>query len=188
MQVCYLTTPAQIFHVLRRQVMRKYRKPLIVMTPKSLLRYRPSFSPLSDILENDFQRVLDDSLIDPAQIKRVLLCSGKIYYDLLKERETREIIDTALIRVEQLYPFPDLEIQTILSRYPSAAEYSWVQDEPKNMGAWTFLRDRIAKTVGITYESLQYIGRKASASPATGSKDAHELELKRILEAAFTPQ
>ena len=186
MQVCNLTTPAQMFHVLRRQVLRTWRKPLVLMTPKSLLRKRESFSPLTEFTTGRFHRVLDDDLDEATAgaVRRVLLCSGRLYYDLLAERERGEHRDTAIVRVEQLYPFPAAPLTDILARYPRAQIVAWVQDEPKNMGAWTFVRPRIEAILGRC-GALRYVGRKASASPATGTPESHKLELEMILQEAF---
>ncbi len=189
-QVVNLTTPAQVFHVLRRQVLRPWRKPLIMMTPKSLLRFRPSFSPLSDFVDGEFQRVIDDAQAQPEQVTRVMLSAGKVFYDLKEHRETIATDKVALVRVEQVYPFPSAQLATILTRYPNARELLWVQEEPKNMGSWTFVRplleELLAETQdGSRFAAPRYVGRVASASPATGSPDSHALERKLILEEAF---
>jgi len=190
-QVCNLTTPAQVFHVLRRQVLRPWRKPLILMTPKSLLRFRPSFSPLTDFTESGFQRAIDDGKADPDKVTRVMLSAGKVFYDLSEEREHLATDKVALVRVEQLYPFPTPQLAAILTRYRNARELLWVQEEPKNMGGWTFVRscieDLLAQHVqnGDRFGAPRYVGRVASASPATGSPDSHALERKLILEEAF---
>jgi 2-oxoglutarate dehydrogenase E1 component len=188
-QVCNLTTPGQVFHVLRRQVLRPWRKPLILMTPKSLLRFRPSFSPISEFLDHDFRRVIDDAHADPSKVTRVMLSAGKVHYDLLEEREHLGTDKIALVRVEQLYPFPALQLAAVLARYPRAREVFWVQEEPKNMGAWFFVRPQIEELIAAQGEGrlapVRYVGRVASASPATGSPDSHALERKLILEEAF---
>ena len=190
-QVCNLTTPAQVFHVLRRQVLRPWRKPLVLMTPKSLLRFRPSFSPLTDFTESGFQRAIDDAKADPDKVTRVMLSAGKVFYDLSEEREHLATDKVALVRVEQLYPFPTPQLAAILGRYRNARELLWVQEEPKNMGGWTFVRSCIEELLaqhvqgGDRYGAPRYVGRVASASPATGSPDSHALERKLILEEAF---
>jgi len=191
-QVCNLTTPAQVFHVLRRQVLRPWRKPLIMMSPKSLLRFRPSFSPASDFVDGGFQRAIDDSRADPNKVTRVMLSAGKVFYDLSEERESLGADKVALVRVEQLYPFPTIQLAAILGRYPHARELLWVQEEPKNMGGWTFVRPLLEELIaqlhqvhGERFTAPRYVGRAASASPATGSPDSHALERKLILEAAF---
>ncbi len=185
MQVCNLTTPAQLFHALRRQVVREWRKPLVIMTPKSLLRTRASFSPLSDLSEGNFSRLLDDESIEAHKVRRVLLCSGKVYYDLVQAREERKRDDVAIVRVEQLYPFPQQELAAALERYPVARELRWVQEEPRNMGSWTFIRSRLeAQATGRWTEPL-FVGRPASASPATGSPASHKFEQDQIMDEAF---
>jgi 2-oxoglutarate dehydrogenase E1 component len=191
-QVCNLTTPAQVFHVLRRQVLRPWRKPLILMSPKSLLRFRPSFSPASDFVEGGFQRAIDDKHADPDKVTRVMLSAGKVYYDLHEEREHLGADKVALVRVEQLYPFPTIQLAAILGRYPHARDLLWVQEEPKNMGGWTFVRPlledllaQLHQVHGERFSAPRYVGRAASASPATGSPDSHALERKLILEEAF---
>ncbi|PRP91300.1 2-oxoglutarate dehydrogenase E1 component [Enhygromyxa salina] len=187
MQVCNLTTPAQLFHVLRRQIIRKWRKPLILMSPKSLLRFRPSFSPIEALTERGFSRVIDDDKPDPAAVELILLSAGKVFYDLDQAREERGREDVALVRVEQLYPFTRTreEIAAALDRYPNAKRLRWVQEEPKNMGAWSFMQPRVQELVGSRF-TIEYVGRVGSASPATGSPDAHKVELTRLLDAAFS--
>ncbi len=187
-QVCNLTSPAQLFHVLRRQVLRSWRKPLILMSPKSLLRYRPSFSEISQFTDGSFQRLIDDTEADPQKVTRVLLSAGKVYYDLLKAREAlppAQQAQVALCRIEQLYPFPGRLLASVLSRYTAAHDLVWVQEEPRNMGAWQFVAPRIEDVISDKLGHLRYVGRVASASPATGSPESHALELKLILEAAF---
>jgi 2-oxoglutarate dehydrogenase E1 component len=179
MQVVNCTTPANFFHGLRRQMHRKFRKPLVVMTPKSLLRHPKCVSPLTDLAKDRFREVLDDAQADPAKVKRVVLCSGKVYYDLLEYREKEKRHDVALVRIEQLYPFPGNALQEILSRYKSAKSKLWVQEEPENMGAWGYLQ-RIWKNNG-----LELVSRPESASPATGSHVQHEKEQKLILTKVF---
>ncbi|MHB1561508.1 MAG: 2-oxoglutarate dehydrogenase E1 component [Isosphaeraceae bacterium] len=179
-QVAVPTTPAQYFHLLRRQVRRDFRKPLIVMTPKSLLRHKMAVSPVDHLVVGNFHDVLDDPTA-PERARRVLLCSGKIYYDLLARRTEAGARDVAIIRIEQLYPWPLEELKTILDRYPSAREWFWVQEESQNMGAWAFVAPRLQELLG---ESAVYVGRDASASPATGSKMVHDREQAEIVEAA----
>ncbi|NVB39463.1 2-oxoglutarate dehydrogenase E1 component [Pseudenhygromyxa sp. WMMC2535] len=186
MQVCYLTTPAQLFHCLRRQVLRNWRKPLVMMSPKSLLRFRPSFSPRERIIEGKFHRVIDDHAADPEKVELVLLSAGKVHYDLREARETRAREDVALVRVEQLYPFDSTEeeLAAALARFPKAKMVRWVQEEPRNMGSWPFIYPRLLERFGQSH-TLEYAGRAASASPATGSPEAHKVELSRVLDAAF---
>ncbi len=190
-QVCNLSTPAQWFHVLRRQVIRKWRKPLVIMSPKSLLRFRPSFSTLRDFTEGEFHRVIDDPRvdageIDPNAVELLLLCAGKVYYDLDQGREAAERRDVAIVRVEQLYPFVRTgeAIVAALERYPNAKRVKWVQEEPENMGAWFFMLPRLIKLLGRERE-LGFAGRAESASPATGSSEAHKVELDRLIKQAL---
>jgi 2-oxoglutarate dehydrogenase E1 component len=184
MQVCNLTTPAQMFHVLRRQVLRKCRKPLVIMTPKSLLRFRPSFSDRSEFTDGSFQRVIDDprASAEGEKVTRLLVCAGKVYYDLDEERQRQSRQDVAIVRVEQLHPFPAAALAEVRANYPNVTELVWVQDEPENMGAWFFVRPLLRAMFG---QEFRYVGRAASASPATGSNAAHKIERQRILDAAF---
>ncbi len=180
-QVVVPSSPAQYFHLLRRQVRRDFRKPLIVMTPKSMLRLKAAESPVDHLLAGHFQDVVDDPTT-PDRARRVLLCSGKISYDLLARRaEVGAGRDVAIIRVEQLYPWPAELLKTILARYPAAREWVWVQEESQNMGAWTFVAPRLLDLLG---QPAQYVGRDSSASPATGSKLVHDREQAEIVEAA----
>ncbi|MBK6920246.1 MAG: 2-oxoglutarate dehydrogenase E1 component [Deltaproteobacteria bacterium] len=187
MQVCNLTTPAQMFHVLRRQTLRRWRKPLVIMSPKSLLRTRQSFSPLADIERGEFQRVIDDTSADPAKVRRVIFCSGKVYYDLVAARAERGRDDVAIVRIEQLYPFPAAAATAVLERHHAARDFVWAQEEPHNMGAWPFMRNWLGHLVGARHPgvTLHYAGRAESASPATGSLESHELEIKMFLDEAY---
>src|SRR5205085_912007 len=142
-QVCYPSTPAQYFHVLRRQLKRNFRKPLIVLTPKSLLRHKAAVSPVEAFTADRFHEVLDDVDADPGQVRRVLLCSGKVYYDLLERREDLETGEVALVRIEQFYPFPVQPLERATARYRKAREWVWVQEESLNMGGWTFMEPRL---------------------------------------------
>ena len=182
MQVCYPSTPAQYFHLLRRQVKRDFRKPLIVMTPKSMLRLKAAGSPLEEFIAGRFQEVLDDADVDAARVHRVLLCSGKVYYDLLERRGEVRANDVAIVRVEQFYPFAEEAIQRALRRYRKAKEWVWVQEESQNMGGWSFMEPRLR---GLGY-AVEYIGRDASASPATGSLGVHRREQEELIDAAIT--
>ncbi len=178
-QVCNFSTPANYFHALRRQLKRRFRKPLIVMSPKSLLRV--PLSPVKDFVEGKFQEVIDDEL--PADgVRRVLFCSGKVYYDLLAKQKERGSNDVAIVRVEQVYPWPEAQLAGIATKYRRAAEWRYVQEESQNMGAWFFVEPRL-RAMGLPVE---YIGRDASASPATGSHKIHEHEQKELIEQAFT--
>ena len=180
-QVCNASTPAQYFHLLRRQLKRPFRKPLIIMTPKSLLRNREATSSLSELTTGHFQEVLDDPRL-PKKAERIVLCSGKAFYNLTEQRDEKEDESTAIIRIEQLYPFPQVQLQAILNRY-YFRELVWAQEESRNRGAWTFIRDRSDQINGTI--PIRYVGRKESASPATGSYKQHQLELKEILSELF---
>ncbi len=182
-QVAYPTTPAQYFHLLRRQVRRKFRKPLVVMTPKSLLRLPAAVSPVSEFAGNiSFREVLDDKA-NPDQVTRVLVCSGKVYYDLAKKRDELGTQAVALLRLEQLYPWPEAQLSAALGRYRRAREFVWVQEEPQNMGGWTFVEPRL-RAMNFPFV---YVGRDAGASPATGSHHVHEKEQTLLVEGAFAP-
>jgi 2-oxoglutarate dehydrogenase E1 component len=180
LQVCYPTTPAQYFHLLRRQMKRKFRKPLIVLTPKSLLRLRAASSPADELTEGHFREVLDDESADPASVRRVVLCSGKVYYDLAEKRAQDKAADVAVVRLEQFYPLNEELLVRTLGRYPGAAEWVWAQEESQNMGGWTFIEPRL-RALGYSFE---YVGRDASASPATGSHEVHVREQRELVEAA----
>jgi 2-oxoglutarate dehydrogenase E1 component len=185
MQIVNLTTPAQVFHCIRRQVVRPWRKPLIVMTPKSLLRHRRAVSTLDDLATGEFQRVIPDTTpdLDAKKVRRVIFCSGKVYYDLLEEREKRGITDVAIVRLEQLYPLRPEELQAAVDAFPKKAELCWVQEEPWNMGAWYYVRARFPDIFGK--RDIRCVARAESASPATGSNAAHKLEQSRLLDEAL---
>jgi 2-oxoglutarate dehydrogenase E1 component len=192
MQVANCTTPAQYFHLLRRQMYgghdrRGTRKPLIIFTPKSLLRHARAVSTPHDFSTGGFMEMLADNPADAARITRVVCCSGKIYYDLAAAREERQADHVALVRVEQLYPFAADQARDILARYPGAAEVVWAQEEPRNMGPWRFLREWIAPLLEDTRRELRYVGRPESASPATGSGKRHQQEQAEIVNDALTP-
>ncbi|WP_425361013.1 2-oxoglutarate dehydrogenase E1 component [Candidatus Tisiphia endosymbiont of Stenodema calcarata] len=190
MQVTYPTTPASFFHLLRRQIYSNIRKPLIVMSPKSLLRHKMVVSPLSQLDENtSFIPVLDEinDAINAKEVKRIILCSGKVYYDLLEKREEKNILDIVIIRLEQLYPFETDIIVKILGKYNKAKEFIWCQEEPKNMGAWNFVKDHLnesLKNASINNQFV-YVGRNESASPAVGSPIIHNEQQKKLLEEAL---
>jgi 2-oxoglutarate dehydrogenase E1 component len=185
-QVVQPTNGAQIFHVLRRQMIRPFRKPLVIMTPKSLLRNKDATSPLSDLAEGHFMPVIGetDQAIDAAAVKRVLACSGKVYYDLVNHRKELERNDIAIIRVEQLYPFAHKAFQAELAKYSNAKEVIWVQDEPQNQGAWFYVQHHIYENM-TEGQKLGYAGRAASASPAVGYLAKHQEQHKALLEQAF---
>ena len=185
MQVVNLTTPAQLFHCLRRQVLRPWRKPLIVMSPKSLLRHRRAVSTLDELAQGSFQRIIpDDPAVEPSKVRRLALCTGKIYYDLLERREQTNADDIGIIRVEQLYPLRASELQARLAPYPKDVELVWVQEEPWNMGAWYFMRARLPEILG-NEQPLRCIARPESASPATGSGASHKLEQRLLVDEVF---
>ncbi|WP_427310074.1 2-oxoglutarate dehydrogenase E1 component [Cupriavidus sp. H39] len=185
MQVCQPTTPAQIFHLLRRQMIRLFRKPLVIMTPKSLLRNKDAVSPLSDLAKGHFETVIPDhEELNASKVKRIIMCSGKVYYDLVNTRKEREANDTAIIRLEQLYPFPHKALAAELKKYPNANEILWCQDEPQNQGAWFFVQHYIMENM-TDGQKLGYAGRPASASPAVGYYAKHNEQQKALLEAAF---
>ncbi|MEY2936529.1 MAG: 2-oxoglutarate dehydrogenase component [Pseudomonadota bacterium] len=186
-QVAQVTTPAQYFHLLRRQVLRPWRKPLIVFSPKSLLRHPDATSPIDEIARGRFHRVLPDpeGFVGP-EVQRVLLCSGKVYYELLAQRRELSRKDVAIIRLEQLYPFPKQALSSILESYAPGTRVVWVQDEPENMGAWPFLRLRFGERL-FGRHPLSCASRDESASPATGSASAHRLEQQELMARAFAP-
>jgi 2-oxoglutarate dehydrogenase E1 component len=188
-QVCVPTTPGQYFHMLRRQIHRKFRKPLVVLSPKSLLRFEPSFSKVEELTDGQMHNVLDDpgAPAETNRVRRLLLCSGKVYYSLAKAREKENVRDAAIVRVEQLYPFPKKELQAIFQKYRNALEVVWVQEEPKNRGAWTFMEPRLRELMPEA-ATLEYCGRDEAASPATGSYKMHEIEEAELISHALDLQ
>ncbi len=185
MQVVQPTTASQIFHILRRQMVRNLRKPLIIMTPKSLLRAKDAASPLSEFTKGSFQTVIPESKeLKAEKVKRIVACSGKVYYDLARKREEKGIEDVALIRVEQLYPFPHKAFSAELKKYPNAADIVWCQDEPQNQGAWFFVQHYIHENM-TEGQKLGYSGRAASASPAAGYSHLHQEQQKVLVDGAF---
>jgi 2-oxoglutarate dehydrogenase E1 component len=196
--VANCSTPANYFHILRRQLHRSFRKPLILVTPKSLLRHKLCISDTEDFVEgSSFHRVLwddaqkghsDTELKPDAEIKRVVMCSGKVYYDLLEERDARGIDDVYLMRIEQFYPFPAMSLVQELNRF-AQAEIVWCQEEPKNQGAWTFIEPNIEWVLGrtgATYKRPRYVGRTTSASPATGLASQHKTQQAALVNEALT--
>jgi len=184
-QVVYPTTPAQCFHMMRRQVLRKWRKPLIVMSPKSLLRHLECVSKLEDFSEGQWQRIIPDSHQDEGrETKKVLLCTGKIYYELDKEREARGADDVAILRVEQLYPLRDEQIMEALASYAQGTKVVWVQEEPENMGAWRHINYNHGPAIRAKFD-WSFVSRPASASPATGSSASHRKEQEMLIGEAF---
>lgn len=192
MQVANCTTPANYFHILRRQVHRKFRKPLILMTPKSLLRHKLAVSKLVEMGPgSSFHRVLWDDVqpADDAKVKRVILCSGKVYYDIFEERQKREMKDTVILRLEQLYPFPHKALIKELSRYKNAKTVVWCQEEPKNMGAWSFVEpyiETVLTELGLKSKRAVYAGRVEAASPATGLMSKHNQQQAKLVDDALT--
>jgi 2-oxoglutarate dehydrogenase E1 component len=185
MQVVQPTTPAQIFHVLRRQMIRLFRKPLVILTPKGLLRHKQAVSSLQDLAVGGFETVITDTTgVDAKKVKKIVVCSGKVYYDLLAARQERELNDTALVRMEQLYPFPHKAFQAEIKKYANATQVVWCQDEPQNQGAWFFVQHHIQETLKEG-QKLAYAGRPASASPAVGYYDKHYAQQKELLTAAL---
>ncbi|HEX6284607.1 MAG TPA: multifunctional oxoglutarate decarboxylase/oxoglutarate dehydrogenase thiamine pyrophosphate-binding subunit/dihydrolipoyllysine-residue succinyltransferase subunit [Pyrinomonadaceae bacterium] len=185
LEVCYPTTPAQYFHLLRRQVRPGMERPLIVMTPKSLLRLPAAASRIEDLASGGFQPVIDDrEIVDVAAVRKVVFCSGKVYYDLIEARKQSGELNVAIVRLEQFYPFPQRGLREVIEKYASATQHAWVQEEPHNMGGWTFVRERLENLLGD--RELKYIGRAASASPATGSYGVHQSEQGELVSQALS--
>lgn len=186
LQVCVPSTAVQMFHLLRRQAIRPYRKPLIIMSPKSLLRQRLSASPLEEFSNSGFQTVFDDPdpTLDPHRVKRLLICCGKVYYDLLQERSSAELHDIAILRMEQLYPFPLQTLRRILERYRGCREAVWTQEEPQNQGSWGYMQSVLPACLAAG-QRLLYAGRHAAAAPATGSMAMHIAQQKRLISDAL---
>ena len=181
-QVCNLTTPAQYFHVLRRQMKREFKKPLIIMAPKSLLRHKDCVSKVEHFTDNEFWSILDDETVNKKTAKRVIFCSGKVYYDLSAHRQAIKTKDTAIVRIEQFYPLNVELLQRIMANYPKAKDVVWCQEEPKNMGGWSFIAPRMMETI----ERLpRYAGRDSAASPAVGCLARHKREQAQLVTDAF---
>jgi 2-oxoglutarate dehydrogenase E1 component len=172
------TTPANLFHMLRRQVAWPFRKPCIVFSPKSLLRHPAVISPIKDFTSGSFQEVLDDATVSTKDVKRVILCSGKIYYDLVEVQQKKKNKDTAIIRLEQLHPFPEKQLNKIVKKYKDA-KLVWAQEEPANMGPLSYIQRMMPKV------AMDFVSRKASASPATGYSKVHKIEQEKIVNQAF---
>jgi 2-oxoglutarate dehydrogenase E1 component len=186
LRVVNLTTPAQFFHALRRQVVKPLRKPLVVMSPKSLLRHPEAVSPLREFSEGHYQTVIDDPTpVDRAAVRNVVLCSGKFYYELARARAERKVADAAIVRLEQLYPLPAVSLEKVIAGYPSATHVCWAQEEPANMGAWPFLRLNLESRV-LGGRALSCVARAESASPATGSGASHKYEQALLIEQALS--
>jgi 2-oxoglutarate dehydrogenase E1 component len=185
LQVCVPSTPAQMFHMLRRQMLRKYRKPLIVMTPKSLLRHKMSVSPLSTLSDGRFQLVIADRAgPDKEKTRRLVFCSGKVFYDLSEARDVRDVSNVALIRIEQLYPFPTDEYAAAIAGFPNATDIVWCQEEPQTQGAWYQIRHRLQEPLTASQE-LYYSGRPGAAAPASGIYKVHVQQQQALVEAAL---
>ena len=187
MQVVIPTTPAQIFHLLRRQAIRPMRRPLVIMSPKWILRHKLATSSLEELANGEFQNVIDDSEVDAAKVTRVVLCSGKVYYHLLEERQARDIDNIALIRIEQLYPFPDAELEAVLQRYSNIKDAVWCQEEPMNQGAWYSSQHHMRHVLQHIDPMihLRYVGRASSAAPACGYMSTHLEEQKQFIDEAL---
>jgi 2-oxoglutarate dehydrogenase E1 component len=185
MQVCVPSTPAQMFHMLRRQMKQGFRKPLIIMTPKSLLRHKLSVSPLEELTQGSFRTVIDEiDDIQPAKVTRVVFCSGKVYFDLLDSRRGDALHNIAIVRVEQLYPFPAEEYAAIIRKYANAKEIVWCQEEPQNQGGWYQIRHRLQEPLSKDHQLL-YAGRAPAAAPATGIPQMHQEQQQSLVDAAL---
>jgi 2-oxoglutarate dehydrogenase E1 component len=182
-QVCNLTTPAQYFHALRRQLKRPLRRPLVVMAPKSLLRHKRAVSPVDQLVNGHFREVLDDP-DPPSRARRLLLCSGKVFYDLLEARERDGVDDVALVRIEQFYPFNADLFHEVVEPYASASELLWVQEETMNRGGWSYMLQLLQEV--LPDRRLRYVGRGPSASPATGSLGVHREQQQNLVREALT--
>jgi 2-oxoglutarate dehydrogenase E1 component len=185
-QVANLTSPAQYFHILRRQMKREFKKPLVLMTPKSMLRLEAAGSKVSELTDDRFHEVFDGSECancKPGEVSRVIFSAGKVYYDLLKFRDDNKIGRTAFVRIEQLYPLHDEAITAAIKLYPEATKFIWCQEEPENMGAWRYIAPQLRRLTG---QPVAYAGRDEAASPAVGSKNISDQELRQFLERAFS--
>ena len=185
MQVCMPSLPAQMFHMLRRQMLRPLRKPLIVMTPKNLLRHRESVSTLADLADRSFRLVIGETeVLQADEVKRVVFCSGKVYFDLVQERRTRQLKNVAIVRIEQLYPFPANEVVEQLQHYPAAKQIVWCQEEPRNQGAWSYMRGLLGECL-LAKQKISFAGRPASPSPAVGYLAKHNEQQRTLVEEAL---
>ena len=177
------TLPANIYHVLRRQVNQSFRKPLIIFTPKSLLRHPKCTSPLQDFISGSrFREVLDDTKVEPEKVRKVLFCSGKVYYDLEAFQDKKVQDHVAIVRLEQLYPLPIKQLEFLIARYPNCQTWCWVQEEPENMGPWSFMTRKFR----FTPKPLQLVSRKETSSPAGGFVKKHALNQQALIERAFS--
>jgi 2-oxoglutarate dehydrogenase E1 component len=180
MFVCNVTTPANYFHMIRRQLALPFRKPLVVMSPKSLLRHPKCVSELKAFTSGTFEELIDDNTVKAADVKRVVFCTGKLYYELLEQRDAGDLKHVALVRIEQLYPFPMQQFEAVLKKYNKAKQFVWAQEEPENMGAWMYL---LRKLRHLT--NLEVVARAESGSPATGSSKRHAVEQKALVAKAL---
>ncbi len=188
MQVCIPSTPAQVFHMLRRQALRPTRKPLVALTPKSLLRHKLAVSSLEELCDGGFANVIDEiDPIDPEAVDRLVVCSGKVFYDLLERRREAESQNVAIVRLEQLYPFPEDDFGAMVRRYPNLTEVVWCQEEPMNQGAWYSMQHRLRRVALAQNESLYlvYAGREAFAAPAVGHPHTHTEQQRTLVEEAL---
>jgi len=184
-QVCVPTTPAQMFHLLRRQMLRDFRRPLIVMTPKSLLRHRLAVSSLEELAEGRFQPIIPEcDSIEPADVDRLIFCTGKVYYDLLEARRARGLVNVAIVRIEQLYPFPKTDFAEVIACYPDTSEVIWCQEEPQNQGAWDQIKHRFHELI-LDGKQPYYVGRASSAAPAVGHRAVHVEQQERLVDEAL---
>lgn len=188
MQILNCTTPANQFHALRRQIKRDFRKPLLCFTPKKLLRYPTCVSSVKDFTTGTFQEIYDDANANAKTVKKLAFCSGKVYYDLIEAKEKNNNDDIAIIRIEQLYPFPDKQIKVLLNKYSNAKEYIWVQEEPENMGAWAHIIRMFMNSSELKNINLKYIGRTEAASPATGFSKTHIEQQQSIIDSLFSKE
>lgn len=187
MVIAQPTTAAQIFHLLRRQMVGRTRKPLVVFSPKSLLRNKAATSPMQDLSEGKFKEIIGETEdLDRSSVSRILLCTGKVYYELAKRRQELAAYNVAIVRIEQLYPFNQLELNSQFEKYPNVSEVVWVQDEPQNQGAWSYIQQRILAAMNVGCR-LGYAGRPSSSSPAVGYASKHIEQLKTLLSDAFGP-
>jgi 2-oxoglutarate dehydrogenase E1 component len=185
-QVCVPSTPAQIFHLLRRQMLRDFRTPLVGMTPKSLLRHRLAVSAFDELAEGRFHPIIGETdPIDPKGVERVIFCSGKVYYDLLEARRGRGLTNVAIIRIEQLYPFPKEQFAAAIAAYPDTHELIWCQEEALNQGAWDQIKHRFHSLIQDG-KRIYYVGRPASAAPAVGHRQVHVEQQERLIDEALT--
>jgi len=189
MQVCVPTTPAQVYHMLRRQIIRPLRKPLIALTPKSLLRHPLAVSTMQDLADGAFQTVINEvDNLDKSKVSKLILCSGKVYYDLLNKRREKQLDNTAIIRLEQLYPFPEDDLQDVLKEYPNVTTVVWVQEEPMNQGAWYCSQHHMRRAISLHKDGIkfEYAGREGSSAPACGYAGMHAQEQQQLIDDAFT--